>query len=74
MALKADGRSGIAEIVERNVKLATLLGTKLGQTDGFQLITPLLLNVVCFALDCGTKANKKHTNVINFLNYWMTQA
>lgn len=59
MALKAYGRSGIAEIVERNVELATLLGTRLGQTDGFQLLTPVLLNVVCFALDSADQGEQE---------------
>lgn len=59
MALKAYGRSGIAEIVERDVELATLLCTKLGQTDGFQLSTPLLLNVVCFALDSADQSEQE---------------
>lgn len=51
MALKAYGRSGITEIVERNVELAGKLGAKLEQSSGFTLLAPVLLNVVCFALD-----------------------
>lgn len=51
MALKAYGRDGIAEIVDRNVALAKQLATQLEQTPGFTLLAPVLLNVVCFALD-----------------------
>ena len=50
MALKAYGRSGITEIVERNVELAGKLGQKLEQSAGFTLLSPVLLNVACFAL------------------------
>lgn len=51
MALKAYGRDGLAEVVERNVGLAHLLGEKLAATPGFTLLAPVNLNVVCFALE-----------------------
>lgn len=51
MALKAYGRDGIVEIVERNVELAAKLAGRLEQAEGFTLLAPVLLNVVCFALD-----------------------
>ncbi|HCK00140.1 MAG TPA: aspartate aminotransferase family protein [Serratia grimesii] len=51
MALKAYGRSGMQDMVERNVQLAQLLGTELDASEGFQLLAPVNLNVVCFALN-----------------------
>jgi glutamate/tyrosine decarboxylase-like PLP-dependent enzyme len=51
MALKAYGRDGLAEVVDRNVALAKWLGEQLTNTPGFTLLAPVNLNVVCFALD-----------------------
>ncbi|KEY60774.1 pyridoxal-dependent decarboxylase [Serratia sp. DD3] len=50
MALKAYGRHGVQEIVERNVTLARQLGHQLAASEGFCLLAPVNLNVVCFAL------------------------
>jgi len=50
MALKAYGRSGMQDMVERNVRLAQLLGAELTASAGFHLLAPVNLNVVCFAL------------------------
>jgi len=50
MALKAYGKAGIAEIVERNVSLAKALAAALNAHPGFTLLAPTQLNVVCFAL------------------------
>lgn len=50
MALKAYGSSGMREIVERNVTLARYLGDGLAASEGFHLLAPVDLNIVCFAL------------------------
>ncbi|QUY46594.1 aspartate aminotransferase family protein [Serratia plymuthica] len=50
MALKAYGRSGMQDMVERNIRLARQLGAELDASEGFHLLAPVNLNVVCFAL------------------------
>lgn len=49
-ALAAYGRSGHAEIVERNIRLARSLGEQIGRQEGLRLLAPTRLNVVCFTL------------------------
>ncbi|MNE63264.1 hypothetical protein D3C80_1586060 [compost metagenome] len=50
MALKAYGRSGMQDMVDRNIRLAHRLGAELDASEGFHLLAPVNLNVVCFAL------------------------
>jgi glutamate/tyrosine decarboxylase-like PLP-dependent enzyme len=38
------------DMVERNIQLARLLGAGLDASEGFHLLAPVNLNVVCFAL------------------------
>ena len=64
--LKAYGRRGCREVVERNVEMARLLTEKLEQSGKFRLLAPTRLNVVCFTF-AGDREDISSTRIRSFL-------
>jgi glutamate/tyrosine decarboxylase-like PLP-dependent enzyme len=62
VTLRAYGRSGYRELVERNCALAELFGQRIAAEPGFALFAPVRLNVVCFQLlEDGSPADVERT-------------
>lgn len=51
--LKAYGKDGYEELVERNCTLAELLSKKIEESKNFKLLSVTRLNVVCFTINIG---------------------
>jgi glutamate/tyrosine decarboxylase-like PLP-dependent enzyme len=64
MSLMAYGCEGYRDIVERNVADARHFGKLLNGSDGFELLAPVRLNVVCFTLK-----NKSSEAVLAYLEH-----
>ena len=62
--LKAYGKEGHREIVERNCDVACSFGEKIKQSEDFKLLAPVRMNVVCFTL----KETTSFDEVRAFLN------
>jgi glutamate/tyrosine decarboxylase-like PLP-dependent enzyme len=62
--IKAYGKEGHREIVERNSASAYSLGEKVKHSEDFKLLAPVRMNVVCFTL----KKTKSFDEVRAFLN------
>ncbi len=63
MSLMAYGVDGYRDIVERNVDNAQLLGKLIENSEKFELLAPVRLNVVCFSLK-----NQSAATVNTYLN------
>lgn len=63
--LRAYGRNGYREIVERNCSLARQLGDLIDKSDRFSLLSPVNLNIVCFTLNSPSVSSAQ---VETFLN------
>lgn len=70
MALKAYGRSGVREIVERTCTLAADMGDRIAALEGYELLAPVRLNIVIFRGVLGDDAtsNAKQKGLIDAIN------
>ena len=65
--IKAYGKNGYQEIIERNCKLAQLLSEKIDESKNFKLLSTTRLNVVCFTIHFGEHSMTLE-NIQSFLN------
>lgn len=64
-SLRAYGREGHREIVERNCAMARRLGEHIRGSDRFSLLSPVRLNVVCFTLSDRAATFEKIKTFLN---------
>lgn len=60
MTLMAYGRSGYQELVTRSCLFAQRLGQSIEQSPRFELLAPVTLNIVCFALRGADASQRDH--------------
>ena len=61
-SLRAYGKNGYREIIERNCFLAVKLGRLIGESDEFKLLSVVRLNIVCFTFkDSGPDTERIQT-------------
>lgn len=65
--IKAYGKNGYQEIIERNCELAQLLSEKIEESKNFKLLSTTRLNVVCFTIQFGEHSMTLE-NIQQFLN------
>lgn len=65
--IKAYGKNGYQEIIERNCELAQLLSEKIDESKNFKLLSTTRLNVVCFTIHFGEHSMTLE-NIQSFLN------
>lgn len=65
--IKAYGKNGYKEIIERNCELAQLLSEKIKESKNFRLLSTTRLNVVCFTINTYEKELELE-NIQQFLN------
>ena len=64
-SLMAYGKKGYSEITERNCRLAEKLGNWINESEKFQLLSPVKLNIVCFTfLNANTQKVKMFLDAI----------
>ncbi|CAL2105302.1 Aspartate aminotransferase family protein [Tenacibaculum sp. 190524A02b] len=63
--LKAYGKEGYKEIIERNIELAKKFGDFIVESKDFELLAPVRLNTVCFTLKGKEESSARFLHLLN---------